>query len=115
MLTGGGPLHGRQPQRHHYVPKFILSPWVKEWRPGQRALRGYYWDERAGVLRNRDKGLNAFCFRLDLLTLKGQRERRALLETRFFQHVDDKGSQALAALIVRGPETLSVDQRRDFA
>jgi len=117
MLTGGGAshLHGRQPQRHHYVPKFILSPWVKEWRPAQRTLRGYYWDERANVLKYRDKGLDAFCFRLDLLTLRGQRERRALLETRFFQHIDDKGSQALAVLIARGPDTLSVGQRRDFA
>ena len=113
-MSGQPQKHSREPKRHHYVPKFVLSPWAKEWQPNQMTLRGYYWDEGSGSLRH-DKGVDGFCNRIDLLALKGRREGRAVLETRFFQTIDDKGGQALAALHAVGPEGLSADQRTDFA
>jgi hypothetical protein len=106
--------HSREPRRHHYVPEFILRPWVKEWQPDQALIRGYYWDERSRCIRYRDKGVGAFCYRIDLLTLKNRREGRAILESRFFQAIDDKGKVAVDALLARGPEGLTNDERCDF-
>ena len=40
-------------------------------------------------------GVDAFCYSIDLLTLKNRREGRAVLESRFFQAIDSKGKTAL--------------------
>jgi hypothetical protein len=40
-------------------------------------------------------GVGAFCYSIDLLTLKNRREGRAVLESRFFQAIDSKGKTAL--------------------
>jgi len=107
--------HGHEPRKHHYVPEFMLRPWAKRWRPNQILLRGYYWDMHARRLRYRENGIGAFCYRLDLLTLKGRAQNRAILESRFFQSIDEKGSAAVVAMAGRGPEGLSADERCDFA
>lgn len=104
----------REPKRHHYVPEFLLKPWAKERQPNQIMLRGYYWDTRSQRLRYRENGAGAFCYRIDLLTLKNRREGRAVLESRFFQSIDDKGKMALDALLERGPEQLTNEERCDF-
>ena len=85
--------HSREPRRHHYVPEFLLRPWIREWQPQQQLLRGYYWDRRADRLRFRENGVGAFCYRLDLLTLHNRREGRAVLESRFFQTIDEAGQR----------------------
>jgi len=103
------------PQRHHYVPKFILKPWLQERKPDQWTLRGYYWDEHSNKVRYRDRGVNAFCFGIDLLSLHGQRKNRAILETRYFQHIDTKGSEARSLMLEHGPEALTGEQRCNFA
>lgn len=105
----------REPRRHHYVPEFILQPWAREWRPNQFLLRGYYWDKFTCRIRHRDNGVGAFCYRIDLLTMKSAAEgKKALLETRFFQSIDTKGSQAIAAMLANGPDGLSAHQRTDI-
>lgn len=104
-----------EPQRHHHVPKFIMSPWLQERKPGQHTLRGYYWDERNNSLRYRDRGVNAFCFGIDLLSLHGQRKNRVVLETGYFHHIDTKGSEARTLMLDHGPEALTGEQRCDFA
>ena len=48
-------------------------------------MRGYYWDQRTNSLKYKKKGVDAFCFGIGLLALKGQRACRELLETRFFE------------------------------
>jgi hypothetical protein len=42
-------------------------------------LRGYYWDQRTNSLKYKKKGVDAFCFGIGLLALKGQRACRELL------------------------------------
>ena len=74
MSIGESPSakHSNEPRRHHYVPEFLLRPWVKEWKPKQALLRGYYWNKHFQTLRFREKGVGAFCFSIDLLTLKNR-------------------------------------------
>jgi hypothetical protein len=107
--------HTPEPKRHHYVPEFLLRPWAKEWQPRQQLLRGFYWDKHKDGIRYRDKGVGAFCYQMYLLTLKNRPEgSRAGLESAFFQAIDDKGKVALDALVERGPEALTNEERCDF-
>jgi hypothetical protein len=114
-MTTNTAKHAREPGKHHYVPEFILSPWAREWQPDQVKLRGYYWDKYTASIRHRDNGVGAFCYRIELLSFKGHARSRAALETRFFQAIDQKGSEAIDAMLVGGPNALSEDQRCDFA
>ena len=109
-----GHKHGQEPRKHHYVPEFLLRPWAKARRGNQSLLRGYYWDERLNRLRHRDRGVGAFCYGLDLLTLKRYRARPAVLEARFFQAVDQNGRAAVEALVARGKALMTDDERCDF-
>ncbi len=107
--------HARDPKRHHYVPEFLLRPWVREWQTSQNELRGYYWQRHEKRLRYRQKGVGAFCHSIDLLTLWGRREGRAVLESRFFQAIDQHGRTAVDTLIAKGPNALTSKERSDFA
>lgn len=106
--------HSQEPRRHHYVPEFLLRPWTREWQPQQELLRGYYWDRHLNRLRFRENGVGAFCYRLDLLTLHDRREGRAVLESRFFQAIDEAGQRALEKLVDQGPDALANTERCDF-
>lgn len=104
-----------EPRRHHYVPELILNPWLQEKKPDQWSIRGYYWDEWTNSLRYRDRGAKAFCYGIDLLSLRGQRKTPVILETRYFQHIDAKGSEVRSFMLEHGPEALTGEQRCDFA
>lgn len=96
-------------RNHHFVPKFLLEPWlVGSW------MHGYYWngyEERLGLRR---KGAKAFCSRLDLLSLQTEKLGRDALERLFFGEVDTRGAVARDILFELGVRALSDDQRRDF-
>lgn len=95
---------------HHFVPRFLLRPWAVE-----GLLRGYWWDERRGILMCKRKGPRAFCFRLDLLTLHAHRLGRDVLERLFFGDIDTKGAAARNRLLDVGPIGLTGEERCDFA
>lgn len=78
-------------------------------------LSGYWWDPHSKTLRCKIRGLDSFCFQLDLLTLSKHPLGRDAIETIFFSHIDTKGAQARDILVNSGPSALSTDERRDFA
>jgi len=61
------------------------------------------------------RGLDSFCFQLDLLTLKKHSLGRDAIERVFFGDIDTKGSLARDILLNSGAAALSNDQRSDFA
>lgn len=102
-------------RKHHFVPKFLLRPWLVCAKHKQQNLHGYWWDHTKGKLRCKSKGLNAFCFQVDLLSLKAHSLGRDALERLFFGEVDAKGASVRDILVDCGPEGLTEDQRCDFA
>lgn len=103
-------------QNHHFVPKLLLRPWLRPDANKQNVLCGYYWNDRRGQLDKKCRGLNSFCFKPDLLTLKSRGVARDAIESRFFsKEVDTKGAIARNILLESGPQSLTGDQRCDFA
>lgn len=101
-------------RRHHFVPKFLMRPWVRLNAKGMRVLTAHHVDE-AGQVRTIERGLDAMCCRNDLLTLKAAHLRRDLLETRFFGAIDQAGARAMDRLMQDGPNALTAEERCDFA
>ncbi len=102
-------------RKHHFVPKLLLRPWLKQDASSQNVLCGHYWDEKRGQMSKKEKGLDAFCYQLDLLTLGYSRRGRDAIESIFFGAVDTKGAIAREILLKSGPQSLTGDQRCDFA
>jgi hypothetical protein len=98
------------PKRHHFVPKLLLRPWLVD-----DELRGYWWHPKREELIPKIKGLDAFCFQMNLLTLISAGRRRYDIEKIFFGDIDDKGAKARDQLLSNGISSLTVDQRCDFA
>lgn len=101
--------------KHHFVPKLLLSAWLKPDDKNQVVLHGYYWNEMRGELACKRKGMDGFCRQIDLLTLSAHHLGRDAIERIFFGQIDHKGSIARNALIDRGPQSLSQEQRLDYA
>jgi hypothetical protein len=101
-------------RRHHFVPRFLMRPWLLD-DDGHQNLHGYYFDHRRGELKVRARGLDAFCNRLDLLTLQRHQLGRDAIERVFFGEVDRLGAIARDLMVTRGPGVLSFEQRCDFA
>ena len=100
----------QEARKHHFVPEFLLKPWATE-----GSLRGYWWDSRKGALSCKRKGPDAFCFQVDLLTLSANKIGRDVLERLPFGHIDAAGAKVRDRLLTHGPESLSGDERCDFA
>lgn len=100
--------------KNHYVPKLLLRPWLIE-QDGQKNLYGYWWDTKTQKLACKKKGLDAFCFQLDLLSLHAHKLGRDALERVFFGEIDRKGAEARDLLVENGPTKLSAERRGDFA
>ena len=100
----------QESHRHHYVPRFLLRPWAVD-----GVLNGYWWNTRRRRLGCNQKGTKAFCFEIDLLTLKEHEDGRDALEQEFFGDIDTKGAVARQLLLEEGPASLDNDQRCDFA
>lgn len=100
--------------KHHYVPKLLLRPWLVE-QDGHNNLYGYWWDAKTQKLACKKKGLDAFCFQLDLLSLHAHKLGRDALERVFFGEIDRKGAEARDLLVENGPTKLSAERRGDFA
>lgn len=105
----------QESRRHHFVPKFLLRPWLINEPTGQRNLWGYRWDAKLGGLIRKRRGLDSFCCQLDLLSLHAHSEGRDAIERIFFGEIDTKGAIARDILVKAGPNKLSNDQRCDFA
>lgn len=101
-------------RKHHFVPKLLLRPWLHRNANNQNVLCGYYWNDRRGQLDKKCRGLDSFCFQLDLLMLKSHGVGRDAIERRFFGEVDTKGATARDILLRSGPQYLTGDQRCDF-
>jgi Protein of unknown function (DUF4238) len=101
-------------RRHHYVPEFLLRPWLVESK-GQKQLHGYYWDNRKGRIVCKPRGLKSFCNQIDLLSLANHPDGRDALERIFFGDIDTCGATARDILLNVGPRGLTNDQRNDFA
>ena|GEM_PF-1007642 len=106
----------QQSDRHHFVPKLLLRPWLVE-QDGQRNLHGYWWNTKTHnqKLACKKRGLEAFCFKLDLLSLRAHKLGRDAIERVFFGEIDRKGAQARDLLLENGPAKLSSERRVDFA
>jgi hypothetical protein len=102
-------------RRHHFVPKFLLRPWLVGEPAGHLDLRGCWWNHQRNQLDQKIRGLNSFCYQIDLLSLQAHNLGRDAIERVFFGEVDTKGAIARDALLQNGPAGLSVDQRCDFA
>ena len=100
----------QEARNHHFVPKFLLRPWCID-----DLLHGYWWNPHRDKLDCKIRGLNSFCFQLDLLTLHAHHLGRDAIETVFFGEIDTKGATARDHLLASGPSGLSNDQRCDFA
>ena len=87
---------------------------MKPWAEGGE-LKGYWWDHRHGRLSCRRKGTRAFCYEIDLLSVRRHEEGRDVLERKFFGAIDRDGAVARDRLLTGGPDSLDVDQRCDFA
>lgn len=87
-------------RKHHYVPKFLLRPWLLEVRQ-QSVLRGAYWHFRRDVFRVKERGLDSFCFQIDLLSTKAAGLPPDRYETGFFSDVDTKGA-IIRDMLLRG-------------
>lgn len=102
-------------RNHHFVPKLLLRPWLRQEAGNQKVLCGHYWNDRRGQLDKKCRGLDSFCSQLDLLTLKSRVTDPDALERIFFGEVDNKGAIARDILLKSGPQSLTKDQRCDFA
>lgn len=102
-------------KKHHFVPEFLLSPWLIEEPFKQLNLLGFWYCPRQRKLTCKRKGLGSFCFQLDLLTLSSHRLGRDAVERIFFGSIDTKGAAARDILLARGAAALTEDQRCDFA
>lgn len=100
---------------HHFVPMFLLRPWLVEGADGDLNLHGYWWDEKRAKLVCKRRGLKSFCFQIDLLSLKAHNLGRDAIERLFFGEIDTKGAAARGVLLTDGAPKLSEDQRCDFA
>ena len=100
----------QESHRHHFVPEFLLKPWAVD-----GLLNGFWWDHREGRLSCRRKGTKAFCYVIDLLSVKRHEDDRDVLERKFFGAIDTKGAVARDRLLVEGSASVDVDQRCDFA
>ena len=100
----------QESRRHHFVPEFLLKPWAVD-----GLLNGFWWDHREGRLSCRRKGAKAFCYGIDLLSVKRHEDDRDVLERKFFGAIDTKGAVARDRLLVEGSASVVVDQRCDFA
>lgn len=105
----------QESRNHHFVPKLLLRPWLIEGSTSQSVLCGYWWDRRRKQMRCKRRGLNSFCFQLDLLSLSAHRQGRDAIEKVFFGEIDTKGVIARDILLTHGPAKLTEDQRCDFA
>lgn len=104
-----------QAKRHHFVPKFLLRPWLYETAKGDKVLRGFFWDERRNQLRAKERGLDSFCNQVDLLTLKDHPDGRDALERIFFGEIDDSGAKVRDRLVSGDLADLSAEERSAFA
>lgn len=105
----------QESRKHHFVPRFLLEPWVIELPPKQCDLRAYWWDQEKKALICKKRGVKSVCFQLDLLTLRAHGLGRDAIERIFFGEIDKKGAIARDILIEHGQRGLSGDQRCDFA
>ena len=97
-------------RKHHYVPKFLLEPWVVN-----DVLNAYYWDEWTGKIKCKKRGARFFCNEVDLLTLKDKQLESDALERTFFGDIDTKGAAARDYLIRNDPFVLSDEQKIHFS
>ena len=97
-------------RRHHFVPKFLLRPWVIDFR-GNAILQGYWWDPRAQQLRCKRRGMEAFCNLVDLLTLNSRHVRGDDIERLYFGPVDHAGAAARDRLLAEGSKGLTESER----
>lgn len=100
---------------HHYVPKLLLRPWLKEEPLGQHNLSGYYWDDKGEKFRCKRSGLKSFCYEDNLLTLHAHPHGKDAIERQFFGVIDGKGAVARDLILKYGPGKLTEEQRCDFA
>ena len=97
-------------REHHFLPQFLLRPWSVE-----GLLRGYWWDRRRGALVCKHRGTKAFCWQLDLLSLRAHNLGRDAIERVFFGDIDTRGAVARDTMLEFGSSKLTNDQRCDFA
>lgn len=102
-------------RNHHFVPKLLLRPWLKQDANNQNVLNGYYWNNHRNKLEVNSKGLDAFCCQSDLLTLKSHKLGGDAIERIFFGEVDTKGAVVKDILLKDSNKNLTLDQRCDFA
>ena len=88
---------------------------MKPWASKDGLLHGYWWNNKTGRIECKRLGAKAFCFEIDLLTLNEHDEGPDALERGFFGDVDTDGCIARDLLMQEGPESLSNDQKCDFA
>lgn len=102
-------------KNHHFVPKLLLRPWLVKTPSEDDVLHGYWWNPHSNILTCKMRGLDSFCFQLDLLTLKKHSLGLDAIERVFFGDIDTQGSIARDILLDSGAAALSNDQRSDFA
>src|SRR5689334_4834603 len=105
----------QESRKHHFVPECLLRPWLVADDAHQMNLYGYWYCPRRRRLVCKRKGLESFCFQLDLLLLNTHKLGRDAVERIFFGSIDTKGAIARDVIMYQGIAALTDDQRCDFA
>ena len=102
-------------RKNHFVPKALLRQWIlPNCNDRINNLRGWSWDQRRQKLQSKDRGIDAFCFQIDLLTTRSRLGLSDALEHEF-EAVDTAAAIARDKITTRGVEHLSVQERSNFA
>lgn len=100
------------PKRHHYVPVFLMRPWVDE--ADGMLLR--YYRNRLGAVVSKRRSPRSVCFEEGLYSTPDlEPEHRQQMETGFMGRIDDAAANAHALLLAGGVPALDDRHRIDWA
>lgn len=104
------PAHSRAARDHHYVPRFLLRAWALG-----EVVHGWWWNPWKDQLVVKSRGVASFCNQIDLLTIGRHQLGQDVIERIFFGHVDTRGASVYQKIISSGVQSLTGEERSDFA
>jgi hypothetical protein len=95
------------PEDHHFLPQFLLAPWC-----GVDGMLTAFSKPYQDKVVARRYAPSAVAKKPDLYTYTGLPDGKAqVIETAFFQKVDDEGARAFQAAFTNGPDSIAKEQR----
>lgn len=95
------------PEDHHFLPQFLLAPWC-----GDDGMLTAFSKPYQDKVVARRYAPSAVAKKPNLYTYDGLPDGKAqVVETAFFQKVDDEGARAFQAAFMNGPDIITKEQR----